>query len=223
MGFAMTPTQNPWKAVWTAYYDQSSKISFWRQLWRRAPGWTKWILALNVIVLIIALKVFINDDKSWPPLAFLMLTEAGLFALLGHMKEVGFDAAFGTADETLAPADTDDYRQGRFLIFRNALETAKITKSHVADLFEIVDAKMELESHRNAVLNRFMLFVSGLLTALLIAWIRGLSASESLQAVAVLCVVCAIIGPVLWLRPSRLEKLKELRYFMLLFARSLDR
>lgn len=212
---------NHWKKVWDAYHREATRWAYLRELWRLSGWLTRFALICGMTVFLFGLF----DLRSISRQNFPWLMVAGEFAVLAvihHMKGTIFRCVYGSVDEDMSPADDGDHRVGRFLMFKRKLREAQITKSHVEDLFDLLDAKDGLESHRNTLLHKFLLFVSGFFTALAITLIRGLSFDLALKSLLWLIVVCACVVPLLWVLPSRREKLRELKYFMLLYCKSLN-
>lgn len=213
---------NSWKITWDAFFEHSSKWSYAKELWR-ISGWKLRVgLVVSSGMLVCAFFYFPRQSSDWKSMGLLMLSEMFFILIIDQIRGKTFGSVYGSPENTISPAEREGYRASRFLMFKHRLTRASITKSHVNDLFSILDAKIDLETHRNEVFNRFVLFVSGLLTALLITWIKGLEANDSIQVLLWLLLICALVGPALWLLPSRKERLKELKYFMLLYARGTD-
>lgn len=211
---------NHWKRVWETYHREATKRAYVRELWRLSGWGTRSTLVLGALVLVWG--AFELLDKPWQewPWRF-MCGELTVLAVFQHMKDTIFRRVYGSADEDFSPSEDGGHQIGRFLIFKRQLREAGLTKSHVEDLFDLVDAKDDLESQRNTLVNKLWLFVSGFFTALAITIMRGLSQEVAFKVVIWLIVACAFLVPLLWLFPSRKESLKELRYFMLLYCKGL--
>lgn len=210
---------NYWKKVWNAYYREATTRAYLKELWRLSSWPMRLSMGASVVIFIFA---FLNSkdarQKDFPWL--LMVSEGLIFFIAHHMRNTIFQCAYGSIDDDISPADSGDHQGSRFLMFKRKLREAEITKSHVEDLFDLLDAKEGLESERSTLLKKFFLFVSGFFTALLVTVIRGLSFELALKSLLWLMVACACVGPFLWIIPSRGEKLRELRYFMLLYCKS---
>ena len=211
---------NYWKRVWDIYHREATRWAYLKELWCLSGWVTRLALIVSAVIFMFGLLTFrgvLQQNFPW----LLVVGEFALLAVVYHMKGTIFRCAYGSADEDISPADDGDHQVGRFLMFKRKLREAQITKSHVEDLFDLLDAKEGLESQRNTLVNKFFLFVSGFFTALSITLIRGLSFDSALKLLLWLLVVCACVGPLLWVLPSRREKLRELKYFMLLYCKSL--
>lgn len=211
---------NYWKKVWDAYHRGATKRAYLGELWR-ISGWvTRAVLIASSLAFLWGLASVGNTPRHELPWTFIC-GEFGVLAAIHHMKNTTFRRVYGSVEQDLSPADDGDHQVGRFLMFKELLRKSQVTKSHVSDLFELLDAREGMESQRNGLVYRFLIFVSGFFTALAITLIRNLSFQVALKLLLWLIVVCACVGPVLWVLPSRREKLKELRYFMLLYCKSL--
>ena len=141
--------------------------------------------------------------------------------LLEKIKDKIFFAENGHPDETMAPPDNDDHRTSRYMLFRKHLKEKNITKSHVEDIFPLVDMKLDLESSRGELPKKYFSFVIGLLAGIAVSLSKNLEMYELALAVISLIVVSYFVLQILWLIPSRTERLKELKYFMKLFCREI--
>lgn len=214
---------NSWKVLWNTYYQGASKSAYAWELWRLSSKVTRIAFCVAALLLALGFFFYIHAEHSdWRALPSLVIAEAFFVLVLDHARGKPFASSYGTTDQTMSPAEIEDHRGSRYLIFKNKLTSAGITKSHVNDLFEVLDAKIELETHRNERLNRFLVFVSGFFTALILSWVRGLTPQQLGSALSALAITVLVIGPILWMLPSRREKLKELKYFMRLFVKSND-
>ncbi|WP_447937446.1 hypothetical protein [Thermomonas fusca] len=212
---------NSWKILWDSYYQGASKSAYAKELWRLSSGLTRALLVVSFLAVVLAVVYYVRyESTDWKAFPFLLLAEGALILVVDHMRGKRFSDSYGSADSTLSPAEREDHRANRYLIFRSRISGKGLGKSHVDDLFDVLDAKIELENHRNERLNRFLVFVSGFASALAIAWIRGLETQEIAFAISVAVVGTLLVGPILWLMPSRKERLKELKYFMKLFSKS---
>lgn len=214
---------NSWKIVWDSYYQGASKSAYASELWRLSSWPTRLMLLLSGAFSIYTFHFYIGHGQDdWRSLPLLLVAELALIAVLDYMRGKRFSASYGLQESSLGPAESDDHRANRYLIFKQKLAESGITRSHINDLFDVLEAKAELESHRNERLNKFLVYMSGFGTALAIAWIKGLSVQQSATAIAAVICIILIVGPILWMLPSRRERLKELKYFMRLFSKSTE-
>lgn len=212
---------NYWKQVWDAYHGGATKRAYAKELWRLSRWGTRVSLCASILLLVWGIAQLPHQPRQELPWPF-VCGELFLLAVIQHMKTATFRRAYGSASDGLVPSDDSDNQVGRFLMFKRHLVQAGLTKSHVQDLFDLLDAREGMEVQRNTLLNRFWLFISGFFSALAITLIRGMSMSSAISSLFGLIVASAVIGPVLWFLPSRRERLKELRYFMLLYCKGLS-
>ena len=212
---------NSWKIVWDAYYQQATRRAYVRELVRLAnwPTRIAFVIALGLFIFGIA-DVVSEPQREWPwPM---LVGELSLLALVEHVRTARFAATYGSVQSGLGPAEKEEQREHRFLMFKKSLQNAHLTRSHVQDLFEIVEAKEELESQHNIVLNKFGIFVSGFLTSAAFTLIRGLETGQTAWLMFWISFAGLALTPLFWMLPTRKGKLKELKYFMILYCKNLD-
>lgn len=209
---------NHWKVVWDAYSKGATRRAFFRELWRLA-GWKLRVGAF--ICMTVSIWGLLNirfpspRDLTW----LTILGEIGFLAILFHVREETFRREYGSTDNSVSPSENEDYRASRYLMFRATLRANGITKSHVHDLFDVLAAKDELEAQRNGILNRFWVFASGFLSATALSLIRGAEDEQQIYILFGLLGACVLVAPLLWLTPSRKERMKELKYFLVLYGK----
>jgi hypothetical protein len=212
---------NYWKIVWDAYYQHATRRAYVRELVRLAtwPTCIAFVIALAIFLFGIA-DVARQPQRDWPwPM---IVGELSLLALVEHVRTARFAATYGSVESGLGPAEEEEQRGYRFLMFKKTLQAAHLTRSHVQDLFEIVDAKEELESQHNIALNKFVIFASGFLTSAALTLIRGLEAGQAAWLMFWISFAGLSLTPLFWMLPTRKGKLKELKYFMVLYCKNLD-
>lgn len=212
---------NYWKTVWDAYYLQATRRAYLRELARLASWPTRITFVLAAGLFIYGVADVIDQptrDWPWPMIAGELL----LLILVEHVRTARFATAYGSVESSLGPAEKEDQRGHRFLMFKKTLQAAHLTRSHVQDLFEIVQAKEELESQHNTALNKFVIFVTGFLTSAAITLIRGLQAEQAAWLMFWIALAGLALVPLFWMLPTRKGRLKELKYFMVLYCKNVD-
>lgn len=212
---------NYWKIVWDAYYQQATRRAYVRELVRIAnwPTCIAFVIALGLFLFGIS-DVVREPQREWPwPM---IAGELLLLALVEHVRTARFATTYGSVESGLGPAEKEEQRGHRFLMFKKSLQDAHITRSHVQDLFEIVEAKEDLESQHNIALNRFGIFVSGFLTSAAITLIRGLEADQAAWLMFWISFAGLALAPLFWMLPTRKGRLKELKYFMVLYCKNVE-
>ena len=212
---------NSWKVVWDAYYQQATRGAYAKELWRLANWPTRISFAIALGFFLFGLTNVSKQPHDQIPWQ-LILGELGLLALVEHVRGTRFATAYGSIESNFGPAENEEQRGYRFLMFKNSLRSQHLTASHVRDLFEVVQAKEELESQHNMALGKFGLFVSGFLTSAAITLIRSLQSAQAAWLLVWLAAATLVLAPLFWILPTRKGKLKELKYFMVLYCLNSD-
>lgn len=214
---------NAWKITWETFFKHSSRRSYAKELWRLSSKTLRVGLIVTALAFIAAISwVMHHHLDDWQSMAAILLAELFLFLVIEEMKGRVFRSEYGDIDTVLGPPEKEWYRESRFLMFKKRLTDASVTRNHVKNLFDLIDAKIDLENHRNETAKKFLIFASGVVTASVVAWAKGLEPKTAIQAAAWFSLFCAFIAPFLWVLPSRKERLKELKYFMLLYVKGND-
>lgn len=214
---------NAWKITWETFFKHSSRRSYAKELWRLSSIKLRVGFIVAALAFIAAISWVAHRHLSdWQSMAAILLAELFLFLIIEEMKGRVFRSEYGDADTVLGPPEKEWYRESRFLMFKKRLTDASVTRNHVENLFDLIDAKIDLENHRNETAKKFLIFASGVVTASAVAWAKGLEPKSAIQAAAWFALFCAFIAPFLWVLPSRKERLKELKYFMLLYVKGND-
>ena len=210
---------NHWKIVWDAYTKGATRWAFFCELWRLAS----WKLRIAAFACLVGfgwggVEVMQDPGRETPWLLF--ASEFGFLMVLYHVRGELFQREYGSPDSALSPSEAEDYRASRFLMFKAALRAKNITKHHVSDLSDGLAARDELEAQRNGILNRFLAFASGFISATVLTLIRGADGKQQLYILLITLGACVLLVPLLWLIPSRKERMKELKYFLVLYGKS---
>ena len=212
---------NSWKVVWNAYYEQATRTAYAKELVRLASWPTRTCFVLALILFLFGAAEAMKQPHENFPWKFI-LGELALIALVKHVRTTAFATAYGSIESDLGPPEKEEQRGYRFLIFKDALRSQHVTPTHVRDLFEIVQAKEELESQHNIALGKFGLFATGFLTSAAVTVIRGLQPTQAALLLFWFALASMVLAPLFWILPTRKGKLKELKYFMVLYCRNPD-
>ncbi|MDQ7310447.1 hypothetical protein [Stenotrophomonas sp. Sm10] len=214
---------NTWKITWETFFKHSSRRSYAKELWRLSSIKLRVGFIVAALAFIAAISwVAHHHLDDWQSMAAILSAELFLFLIIEEMKGRVFRSEYGDANTVLGPPEKEWHRGSRFLMFKKKLTDASVTRDHVKNLFDLIDAKIDLENHRNETAKKFLIFASGVATASAVAWTKGLEPKAAIQAAAWFALFCAFIAPFLWVLPSRKERLKELKYFMLLYVKGND-
>jgi len=209
-----------WRDVWQAYYTLATRKNYWKQLFLVSSWPQRTTAAISVAVIFygIASGRF-TSESTLAPYIWLIIPQVTLLAILDAVRTKTFTENFGGLPEETAPPESENYRRDRYVLFRDALKKRDILGSDVKPLIPLVDARLDMEQHHNELMKKFGLFASGILTALAIPWLKELSGKNIGIVVAALAIVLFATMLTLWLIPSRKARLKELKYFMMIYER----
>lgn len=191
-------------------------------MWRLSSATQRLVIICSAGLLVIALAIYLFAGHHGPVLFFAVAMEVILLLALDKLKDTAFFSEYGRPSDGMAPPDNEEHRVSRYMIFRKCLRRENVTKSHVEDAFPLVDAKLDLEASRGEMPRKYLGFAVGLLAGIAVSWSKNLDAQELAIAASSLVVVSFFIVMVLWVIPSRKERLKELKYFMLLYCREVE-
>ena len=198
----------------------------WRvatEMWRLAPVAQRILIVVLGIVFLAALVVYLFvSEHSGVALFAAIAAEIFLLLVLDKVKDETFFSEYGRPDDAMVPPDNEEHRVSRYMLFRRRLREKNITKSHIEDAFPLADAKLDLEASRGEMPKKYLGFTVGLIAGALVSWSKNLEARELAIAITVLAVVSFFVVMVLWVIPSRTERLKELKYFMHLYCREVE-
>ena len=149
----------------------------------------------------------------------LMISELMVFLLLDRLKKKMFEREFGDVGTSQAPPEDREHQATRYLLFKSRLLQSHVTKSHVEECFDLVDIQIEVAAARGELPRKVFGFAGGVVTGMLGAvW-----AKSDISDVLIVLVIFVVVAIALWfllsLFPSKVERLKEMKYFMKLYCR----
>nr|WP_298128824.1 hypothetical protein [uncultured Pseudoxanthomonas sp.] len=209
-----------WRDVWHSYYIVATRTNYWKQLFR-AASWLQIVVAA-VAITVVAWSLLSGRVSGDPGLGayFWLYMPMGIFlAVLDNVRTKTFTENFGGLPEDTAPPESENFRRDRYVLFRDALRKKEILGSEVGSLIDLVDARLDMEQHHNELMKKFGLFGSGFLTAMITPWLKEASRQSMGLTIASAASVLFVVMLVLWLVPSRKARLRELKYFMMIYER----
>jgi|GEM_PF-4194883 len=211
---------NTWKVIWNAFYSKASIRHVFAEIWRLSATSQLAIIGAASIAFVFALMIFLFADGQNGLAFFLAISsEMVLLYSFNSVKNEIFLSEFGLHETEMAPPDHENHRDNRYSFFRRELREKQITKAQVEDALTLVDAKLDLETSRGELPRKYFGFSVGLVSGTLISWSKNLEIQEISIAIIALMVVSFFAILILWMVPSRTERLRELKYFMHLYCR----
>jgi len=169
------------------------------------------------VTFIIGIALYILPDHNWVALTASLFSEISLLATLEKSREKFFSSEYGASDCSISPPSNEDHHASRYLIFRKKLRENSITKSHIEDAIPLVNAKIDIEANRSEFPKKYFGFALALLAGIIASWSKNLDPETLAITIASFLILSFFIIATLWIIPSRTERLKELKYFMLIY------
>ena len=211
---------NEWKIIWEAYHQDSTIRRLFKNALLHGSKVDKIIIFFASIIFVIGIVAMLFDTK----LALFVLVPSELLLLykLEKLRELLILNQFGDANTSQVPHDDREHKVSRYLMFKRNLRQKSIAKSHVEGCFDLVDTQVDIAQSSGTAFKRFGSFSIGIFVGLLATFWRKLEIEELLSVAVILIIVSSLICFILYLIPSRTEKLKEMKYFMHLCCREYD-
>lgn len=208
---------NQWKELWVAYHVGATRIKIFKDLWIHSAVWDRFYTFFIGAVFLGSLYMHFVEQWFW--LLPMVVTEILLLFKLLSIKDNLVLGEYGGTDNTQAPPSSDNYQSTRYLIFKNQLKEKHITKSHIDECFELIDSQIDIASTGSSTLKKSSTFSIGILAGILTALWKQLDLNSLLVIALSIIGFVILINMIASIFPSKVEKLKELKYFMLLYCR----
>jgi cytochrome c oxidase subunit IV len=204
-----------WKVVWDTYHAEATHLKIFLGIWDLTSLWERfYTLALVVIFLLSLILFFILQGWLLIPV---LLAEAALIMKFTSLSEKMVYAEFGD-QEAKQPLKSQNHQDTRYLMFKKKLKESSIGEPTIRECFELLDSQIDIVATESAATKKIITFSLGLLAGLVgSVWNRMEYTELALVAGAIISFIL-LIYVVASGFPSKLEKLKELRYFMLLYC-----
>jgi hypothetical protein len=137
--------------------------------------------------------------------------------LLRHLEDQLILNDYGGQDESHPPLKA--YLINRYLIFKKRLQDKNITKNQLEKCSILIDSQIDIAITDSQGIEKLVIFSLGLLAAALTALWSNADFESAFIISAVLIVVFIVIMTIRdSFFPSKAKKLKEMKYFMLLYC-----
>ncbi|NAX24855.1 hypothetical protein CAG64_05070 [Vibrio sp. V38_P2S17PM301] len=208
---------NHWKVIWEAYHKQATTRNLFRSVIISCSNWERAVIAISATFFlygVISLYWFPNIS-FWP----IGISELVLVLFLSRMKKRLILREFGDLSHHVVPHNDEVHQTSRYLMFKQKLQERSITSNQVSDCMELLDLQIDIADSSGVLRKSFGSFVGGVFLGLITTLGRKLETTELIQTALTAAVAFFLIYLVLYIIPSKLEKLKEMKYFMLLYNR----
>jgi len=204
-----------WKVVWDAYHAEATRLKIFLGVWNSTSLWERFYTITLVVVFLLSLVLFFIL-KGWL-LVPVLLAEVALIVKFTSLNEKMVYEEFGD-QEAKQPLKSQNYQDTRYLMFKKKLKKSFIREPTIRGCFELLDSQIDIVATESSATKKIVTFSLGLLAGLVgSVWSRMEYAQLALVAAAIIAFMLLIVV-VASAFPSKLEKLKELRYFMLLYC-----
>lgn len=211
---------NYWAMIWKAY-DKSTKTKLFIEVFLNENTLGRLTILFATIIFFLGayFQFFEKNSYGFIPL---IIGEFYLIHKLDKSRKLLILNEYGDLNSSQIPHDDKDHKRSRYLMFKKSLQDGFISKSHVEDCFDLIDIQIDIASSSSVNVKRFGGFCFGILIGILASYWRTLSAEELIWVGASLIVMGLLIAFVLFLFPSKMENLKEMKYFMKLYTNEIQ-
>ena len=210
---------NSWKTIFFAYHNDATKTKILTTTWEHSSNLDKFFIVICIIIFVISLYLYLMVSEWYMVVA--VLCEVLFLLKINGLKEHLILTEYGGVDNSQAPPSSTSHQSTRYLMFKKNLNDKNITKSHIHECIPLVDLQVDILSTKDNPFKKLSTFIFGLLSGIAAALWKGLDA-KSLMLISIPIIAIALIfSAVASIFPSKLEKLKEMKYFMLLYCREI--
>jgi hypothetical protein len=210
---------NSWKRIWISYHLTAKTRKLIVDTFRHSSVFDKVYLTITFLLMICSGVLHSYDNYFSLPL--LAASEIAFLIRLNKLKENLILNEYGGSDNSQAPPDSEDNKATRYLMFKKALKDNHINKSHVNECHELIDLQIDMSSSSGLQIKRLTTFVVGIFLGLFAAVWKSLDVTILIYIALSTLLISLMLVPTLTFFPSKIEKLKELKYFMLLYCKEI--
>ena len=205
---------NKWKQIWYAYFEDATFLKLLKGVWLITSNRER--LYLLMIIFGFLISLFVGQEMV-EMLAVMIVFEGLIILKFEQIKNKMILDEYGGLDGSIIPDDGMYSQGGRYLIFKTKLKEQNISAINVYECFDLVDSQIEIASTNSSFRTMILTFIFGLVLGLF-ATMWSYFDLDILMKLSLLIIVSSlVVVMIISLIPSKLEKLKELRYFMLMY------
>ncbi|MBA4742682.1 MAG: hypothetical protein H2060_08255 [Azoarcus sp.] len=208
---------NSWQKIWIEYHQAVSSGRIAIEALRAASALEKILVLSMTALFIFGLGVYyLNSGAS---LLMMMSAEIVLLIKIDAIKNRLVLEQYGDPCGLPVPDLGSSSRASRYLIFKQALQSAGVRSSDVMGCYDLVDMQIDIAQSGGHPRHKVLAF-AGVLVAGISSVIWNQQTASDLTSVAFLVVlVSAGVFTVMSVFPTRLERFREMKYFMALYCR----
>jgi len=213
---------NSWKIVWKTYHESGSRRKVLWEMVSHSSIWSRIYVGLLSALFLIGIVLYVISSTTATNFGYLIVTIASEVALLFKVDSMKKDLVlneYGDSEEMHAPPEPDRFRDTRYLMFKHRLEKAGIKSSHVSSCFELVTIQIDMAQTNDQPYRKFLSYSLGLVSGVVTALWHDRGRTELIYTAVLILAVALFVTFILSIFPSKLERLKEMKYFMTLYCR----
>ncbi len=211
---------NSWKSIWESYYNVAKTKKLLAESFRSSTIVDKIYLLFTFFGVVISGYIHFNGSP-WA-LFLLAVSEVGFLLKLRKLKDDLILNEYGDPNLSQAPPDSDNNKDSRYLMFKKSLQSKSINSSHVKDCEYLIDLKVDMAMTEGLRLKGFNSLAVGIVIGFLGAVWRGLTFDSLIYMGLAILLIGLITIPIIIFFPTRIEQLKEIKYFMALYCREIQ-
>lgn len=214
--------EDPWRAIWCAHDDASATWSVISTIWQRMPCLLKACMCLGSAIFIgggaaFAFGYMHQDNYAWWALLVMGTSQIALQYAFDKMKGA-LSREFRSNEVAYRPPETKRHTETRYLMFRRGLIDAEVEPAEAVDCMDLVDVQIDMAS-TELPQKKVMAFSLAMVTAILAVIWKSQTPAMLVQIMIAILMTGWVIANAMSLFPSHLERMKEMKYFMLLYSR----
>jgi len=208
---------NYWKVIYDGYDKTTkwSKIIF--NVIANATPIEKTYLAFIFIMFFSFMWLYFNHME----LAFYVfgLSEVLFILKFNELKKRLMLDEYGDPNMAQSPPDNFGRKGSRYMMFKRYLKDRHVDKSHVNDCFELIDMQIDIALSEGLLGKKFIGFLAGILLGFMGAIWKQLDDPYLFYSGFSIVIFGGLLFMLMSMIPSKLEKMKEMKYFMLLYCK----
>lgn len=213
---------NHWKIIYSAHINKSSQSTLFANTIKHGTKWDTFFLTFNLIVFILGAFFYFTKFEVGISFMLIIAGEIGLLYKLDRLKQSLVLDEYGDANTAQTPHNNRNLQTSRYLMFKQDLSSNHISKSHVKDCFDLIETQIDISESTGTSVRKFSSFGFGIFLGVLGTFWKKLETTELIYVGLTLLAVGIFVGFIISLFPSRIERLKEMKYFMQLYCREIS-
>jgi hypothetical protein len=218
---------NRWKIIWDGYFSFSTVKEIFKNIISKTSFTNKIYMILLIILFIIGFVIYLQYidlsfvTKKYTEFLGLFLSIVSEILLIINLNGINkslIENEYGI-ENSMAPPSSENHQSTRYLLFKKHLFSNNITKDDVEKCEDLIDIQIDIASTENTGLKKASNFMLGIILGILTALWKHTNINQLLLIAFILVLFYLIIEMINSAFPSKVLKLKELKYFMQLFIR----